>query len=864
MNVGLSNGRFPEGIVIDYYARSFHPIAGGGGDIMAGGFDSSFWREGSYHYHAGQARVARPPPSAPTTTTTTTMIPAPISRTALDSLHAKLSSIDNGWLDGCSGRTRTTSNENDENDDNDDDDSAIVGPVRSYCKLLRRIGRGAEAEDGRSRRRKRRQTPLVNAFYGARIAAMTHALERWTCGATSTIAASSATGTPSVSTAPPSSGCDDACDDDVAIGRGGCAAINVIVLGCGMDAIGIWSRHCLSSSSSSSRMTDGSMPKVKVYEFDALDNCKMRRRALVKSGLIDESLSSSSCDEMLDDDDDGVVVDDDDDDVACHDGRMGASCRKRDDDHECHDPTTSPARIVSRGRMMIDDDLTCACHRSDDGDDGHEDDDYFLISLDLRCAASSSSTTSPSVDDGEGDDTIGSNRESGLSRALRDVGFDHSRPTIVISELVLAYLGYDGANDIMRTIADDVLGGNEHSMFVCLEPVFPLVDAKKCDRDGDGDGVRATNMICVEESYSIDYGRQFLSKLRDGNSRHHRAKKEKGANDNELIDPSSLWLHPLGTNMTDVRLRLEACGFPSSGICHATLGRAVGNVARVRRAMPGGAPNFLRAKEPFDEHAALALCLDCYAIACVFPSSYYPSLDKKSNETKEDNGGAVRRREDICPWWILSDDRVVGSFRIRPIASKFEDGLVRDLYGKLYANLYDEYPAIRRMVKSAMRTDLGVDASHDATDDRSAIRDRFRRKGGDFWIATDAVDERRLVGCIGIGPREGRITSKIEPISSSASVIGYEIQRLAVDERYRGKGLGTSLLSVAEEWARGDRLRSMPKTTVPVSLRAVTPACLIAANKLYESVSYAKEETFWAGSILMNVYCKRIEIIIQG
>ena len=392
-------------------------------------------------------------------------------------------------------------------------------------------------------------------------------------------------------------------------------------------------------------------------------------------------------------------------------------------------------------------------------------------------------------------------------------------------------------------------------------PPPPLDESNDVDDESGGGGGRGgqrTRAISVEGSYSVDYGRQFLGRLRRGNSRHRRAPRE-----TDVVDPSSSWLHPLGRDLGGLRMRLERCGFPPSGICLATLGRAASDVASVRRTMSGGAPGFLRAKEPFDEHAALALNLNCYAIACAF-SSY--SIAAGLDATTIGGGGAVDGRwGDICPWWrpvgrVMAGPSSVSSsssaFRIRPIASAWEDGRVRDLYGSLYEHLYDDYPAIRRMVRSAMRLDLGLDESN-VDDRRSAIRDRFRLRDGDFFIATDA-DGLRLVGCVGIGPRQERDTDERVTIPSSSVVVGYEIHRLAVDKRYRGKGIGTSLLLMAEEWARDRQTRS--GTNVTVKLRAITPDCMTAANKLYESVTYAKEDTFRAGSILMNVYCKSLHL----
>ncbi|KAK1744462.1 hypothetical protein QTG54_004995 [Skeletonema marinoi] len=90
-------------------------------------------------------------------------IPKSISKTAIDSLHAKLSAIHDG----------------------------IEGPHS----------------------KRRRQTPLVNAGYAARMAVMTFMLEKWI--------------------------------DSVVSRHHKNEGINVVVLGCGLDALGLWSRNVL-------------------------------------------------------------------------------------------------------------------------------------------------------------------------------------------------------------------------------------------------------------------------------------------------------------------------------------------------------------------------------------------------------------------------------------------------------------------------------------------------------------------------------------------------------------------------------------------------------------------------------------------
>ncbi|KAL9189779.1 hypothetical protein ACHAXT_009454 [Thalassiosira profunda] len=649
-------------------------------------------------------------------------IPAPISRTALDALHAKLSAVEGGWLgggggvgeseqlgDGCEGKTNPS--------------GVHRGAIDDYCRLLRRICDGIDG-GGKARR----QTPLVNAGYAARVAVVTFVLERWI---------------KTIATHVKPNG-----------------AINVVVLGCGMDVLGIWTKHLLQQKAKDAAH------RVKVYEFDAWDNCMLKRRALLNAGLLKESISHET------------------------DGSVSTNAE-------------GPFRAILRGCIALD-----AEHPGNQSED-----DYFLSALDLRCT----------TDDGH---------QSILTEAMQNLGLDFSRPTIVLSELVLAYLGLDGANATLRSIADVFLGSNEHSMFVCFEPVFPC----ECEANEPSGEQRnnTSGIMSVEESYARDYGRQFLEKLQRGNS------KQAGSGD--TVGDSLTWFHPLGSNLRTVERRLEQCGFALFDLVCTSLGVAAANVTGVRRS--SGMPCFLRAKEPFDEHAALALKLNCYGVVCVFAGRSVPETN-------------MEWMDNICPW--SSENKGARLVHIHHISSSKEDMQVRDIYGKIYAHLYEEYPAIRKVVKSALEFDLCSNDSKDGNS--SAIRNRFQEKGGEFWVAADPTDDSKVAGCIGVKLRKKRETAGESEETASSTIVEYEIQRLAVDDDCRGKGVGRRLLRVAEKFAlRREATRKAEGTSVQVKLWTVTPQCLVAANKLYESAGYAKEGTFQAGTLVMIRSCKSYHI----
>ena len=339
--------------------------------------------------------------------------PTSISKTALDSIQAKLSAIHAGWL-------------------HDDSNNVNTHPIHVYTRLLQTLCPNGE----------RRQSPLINAGYAARMAVVTFVLERWIHGVVARCASSS----------------DMTCD-----------TINVAIIGCGMDALGIWSKFLLQHSMNKVLAQDSveSCPKIKVYEFDCWNNCILKKESLVDSGLLTASVGA---------------------DCEFQANKVGNATR---------------CQIHVRGQINIDESMP-----------SHEESDFTLLSLDLR-----------EIND---DKSI-------LMQAALTAGLDASQPTIFISELVLAYLGYEGGNAVMHSISE-MMGGNELSMFTCLEPMLP--DERKeqsCD-------------VSVEEAYAIDYGKKFSGKLHTGTSATTKPSINR--------EHQTSWLLPLCSNKQDLQSRL--------------------------------------------------------------------------------------------------------------------------------------------------------------------------------------------------------------------------------------------------------------------------------------------------------------------
>lgn len=678
------------------------------------------------------------------------IIPKSISKTAIDSLQAKLSAADSGWL--------KSDDYNDENVDvvsnNVQDDGNILD---GYIHFLEQIHKCIDDNDNGQQtnihsKRRRRQTPLVNAGYAARMAVMTYLVEEWI---DSVVVSSLRQITNNIGRGE---------DNDDGVDGG----INVVVLGCGLDALGLWSKYALEKSLKRHHQENNDASNhhhqatlgLNVYEVDAHDNCVLKQQALERSGILHQ------CRAM----------------------------KKREDEDACC--------IIIQGSINT----MMESNSTKDDNDSHLV-DYHLLAMDLRDIRKDTSL---------------------LKRALDSTGFDGSHPTLVLSELVLAYMGYESVNAILQSIVvQDRLCHNEFGMFACLEPMLPTISTEQ-----QTDCLANQTLLSVRDSYARDYAKQFHEKLNKGNC------------SSGTEEENSNMFHPLGINEEMITARFISCGYSMANIGVASLGMATAKVACARRKKQ---PRFLCAKEPFDELAALKLNLDCYAVACAFASS-------SENEMRG-----------VFPWLKQPLNDSSATIKITPISDALEDMLVGELYSRIYTHLYDEQPAIRKMVKSALKMDLRADSSDDGSSS-PAISNRFRAKGGEFWVAYD-MKSSEMVGCIGIRQRktreyhDGDGNRESSSSSSILSVVEYEVQRLAVDDQHRGKGIGKSLLNVVYEYSLHHGIRTQNKEMMSESKRmtvklwAVTPAILVAANRLYKSNGFRKEETF-EGGLSMNVYCK--------
>lgn len=106
---------------------------------------------------------------------------------------------------------------------------------------------------------------------------------------------------------------------------------------------------------------------------------------------------------------------------------------------------------------------------------------------------------------------------------------------------------------------------------------------------------------------------------------------------------------------------------------------------------------------------------------------------------------------------------------------------------------------------------------------RQFLRERFEKRDSTIFVAS-------IGGCI-VG------FSQLYPSFSSVSMkrVGI-LNDLFVDEGYRGNGVAKSLMSAAENFAR---------ETGSVRIVLATQISNVAAQSLYESCGYAKDEEFY-------------------
>lgn len=369
---------------------------------------------------------------------------------------------------------------------------------------------------------------------------------------------------------------------------------------------------------------------------------------------------------------------------------------------------------------------------------------------------------------------------------------DKSKPTLVISEVVLTYLGRQALDKLLQWCAENL----------CCSP-------GSCIAAFETLGPKAPAWNSVLEGFKDTYCRYFVDKLSRGLTK---------------FDPEEIF-HPPGCDVTSVEMRFRKAGFNTSFA--ALAGRAMFN-------QPLWCP------EVFDEHAALGLHLRSYVLVVGFA----PNVEV----------GLVRG---LCPWSsVVKHDFPTTTipagisqqtYIIRAIQAKDEEN-VRNLYSQTHEGLFEEYPSVRKMVKSGLKTDLSCSA-HDKDSGYSTIGTRFGMSGGVFLVAVDDRDEA-LLGCIGL-----RLCQRHERRLSCDHDCTLEIHRLAVSPCSRGKGVGKKLIDMIHSFVIQEHKEAGSSWLV-----ATTPEVLIPANNLYVSCGFHLTKKEISGTMTINTYSKTVKM----
>lgn len=358
---------------------------------------------------------------------------------------------------------------------------------------------------------------------------------------------------------------------------------------------------------------------------------------------------------------------------------------------------------------------------------------------------------------------------------------DSTTPTLAISELVLSYLRPNETDSLL----------NWCSTTLCTAPNSCTVALETLGSD------TSLKVIAPIEGYKKRYCELFENKMERGQAKNKEKKQS---------------FYPIGSSCEGVVKRFLECGFDTS---HASdLGKAAAFAAR---------PKTFQIPEIFDEHAALV---------CYFKS--YSIVHGYSRETD----GLLRRM--MCPWHFaltevqpsLYDDGVVISV-IEPI----DEESVRNLVYNIYEPKFDEFPAVRKMVKTMMNSDLATKLENK---NNSEIANYYSSLGGSFFVAIEySGKERQMVGCVGVRPCERKEKSKT-----------FEVVRLAVNPSHQGRGIGRKLLEMVERFSMSRGATSLIANTISI---------LGSALSLYQSCEYQIEKEVALGPNLnMLTFSKQI------
>jgi len=372
-------------------------------------------------------------------------------------------------------------------------------------------------------------------------------------------------------------------------------------------------------------------------------------------------------------------------------------------------------------------------------------------------------------------------------------------PTLVISEVVLSYLGPTASDQLLKWCSSNLIRTNG-SAFVALEPL------------GIGNVNSTHHIISVWEGYRREYCQRFHEKMERGNAASSSSTQGGGVQRDSPGMASSF--HPIGTSSESLKSLVRTAGY---GRVHVQdMGSAAAHA---------DSTSSFQIAEIFDEQSALVLHLQSYQVITAFMSDVDGTFERLLCP-------ASYASLEIPP--ILGDDGIFYT----TIQPQYEEPM-KEMFRKSYEELTSTHPSVRKMIHGILNREFALSLDG-ATE--SSIAVRYSQQGGCFFIAAkysnDGSDRRSVVGCVGV-----RFSEREDACGNM------EIFRLAVDETFRRMGIGRQLLQIAETYARSR------KTT---KIFASTITNLKSALLLYEACGYELEGDIPLGSLTLRTYSKSL------
>jgi ribosomal protein S18 acetylase RimI-like enzyme len=181
---------------------------------------------------------------------------------------------------------------------------------------------------------------------------------------------------------------------------------------------------------------------------------------------------------------------------------------------------------------------------------------------------------------------------------------------------------------------------------------------------------------------------------------------------------------------------------------------------------------------------------------------------------------------------------------------------IRRIFSESYRDLADSHTSIRKMVRSALTSDLALSLP---TAKSSCIHSYYKARGGFFLVALcpgnddDTSDHpQKVLGGIGVR-RMGfdELKSRAFPYDTSVT---FEIHRLVVDYSCRRHGIGSMLLGRAKELIHSSLLCYVDSS---FQLVATSPALIESANAFYVANDFSLMTSVKVGKMRMNTYIAR-------